>query len=114
MCNEVGQSAYTQSLFVVEITELAGFLKQIPSSALPGIKTVAVTGNLQDFLNLSDFGMLTGLETIKVMLSFVLNVWHPMSRKVKLEDAARLAGRIKRERSMDVKVEFMTWGELFE
>lgn len=81
MCNEVGQSAYTQSLFVVEITELAGFLKQIPSSALPGIKTVAVTGNLQDFLNLSDFGMLTGLETIKVMLSFVLNIWHPMSRR---------------------------------
>lgn len=111
---ELAQTAYTKHLFIVDYFELAGFIKQIPSSVLPVIKTLAVTGNLQDPVDFSDFGKLTTLESIKALLNFGLRDWHPFSRQVKLDDAGRLADRIKRECLLDVEVEFMTWSELFE
>ena len=48
------------------------------------------------------------------MLNFGLKDWHPMSRKVKLDDVKRLVGRIEWECSLDAEVEFVTWSELFE
>lgn len=114
-CRQMRQEiAYSQHLFIVDYFELAGFIKQLPLSALPVIKTIAVTGSLQDPVDFRHFSMLTALEEIKVVLNFGLKDWHPMSRKVKLDYAERLVGRIEWECSLDIEVEFVTWSELFE
>ncbi|KAH7377915.1 hypothetical protein DE146DRAFT_200077 [Phaeosphaeria sp. MPI-PUGE-AT-0046c] len=110
--NEIGLSAYIRNIYIVDVVCLAAFMKRIPKVALPIFKNLTVSGDLQDFLEFSGLSILKQLECIKVVLSFGLSDWHPISKDVLLEDARRFKEKVLQTCSLNIEVEYVTWADL--